>query len=65
MTLKKSNMIKQYPFNKTLYKKRIRVENTFQKLKSNKRIQLRYDAYHSTYISFVYLASTLLLFKKL
>ncbi len=65
MTLNKSNMIVRYPFNKALYKKRIRVENTFQKFKANKRIQLRYDSYHSTYLSFVYLAATIILFKKL
>lgn len=39
---------------KEIYKKRIKVENTFCILKQNKRINNVYDSYKSTYVSFVY-----------
>ena len=48
-----------------LYKKRINVEHTFQKLKLFKRIQLRYDSNITSYFSFVFLACSLLIFRKL
>lgn len=65
MVMKKKNMINGGYFDKNIYKKRIVVENTFQKIKSFKRIQLRYDYYHSTYKSFVLLASSIILNRNL
>ena len=38
MVQKKKNMIKTYEYNKELYRKRIRIENTFQKMKVFRRI---------------------------
>ena len=41
---------------KSVYKKRIKVENTFCIMKKYRRIQLIYDSYFITYKSFLYLA---------
>ena len=46
---------------KRIYKKRIKVENTFCILKKYKRIQLIYESYLSTYTSFIYLAQCLMI----
>lgn len=61
---KKNSKIK-YPFNKKLYKKRIIIEHSFQKLKVFRRIQLRYDSDIETYLSFLYLATSFLIFNNL
>ncbi len=57
----KKNTKVKYHFNKKLYKKRINIEHTFQKLKVFKRIQIRYDSNIDTYYSFVYLATSLII----
>jgi len=61
----KSNQKKKLLFDKQIYKKRIFVEHAFQKLKSYRRINLRYDSYISTYYAFVYLCSSYMLFCKI
>ncbi len=61
----KKNLKIIYYFDKVIYKKRIHVEHTFQRLKAFKRIQIRYDQYIDSYYNFVYLASAFLIFNKL
>lgn len=63
MTPRKSNQKKCENFDKNLYKKRIRIENTFQKLKIYRRINMRYDHYLKTFNSFVMLSLSFILFK--
>lgn len=65
MIPKKSNMKINYFFDKILYKKRIRIEHTFQKLKIYRRISVRYDSLFEHYKSFVYLGLCLLISKEL
>jgi transposase len=52
-------------FDKNIYKKRIIIEHTFQKLKIFRRINIRYDSYIKTYLSFLLLASSKIIFDKL
>ena len=59
---KRTQKIK-YQFNKKLYKKRIFVEHTFQKLKVFRRIQIRYDSLINTYLFFLYQILFLIIFK--
>jgi transposase len=61
----KSNMKPFENFDAHLYKQRIHVEHTFSKLKQFKRIQLRYDSSLSAYDSFVFLACSILILRKL
>ena len=65
MTPRKSNQKKCETFDKNLYKKRIRIENTFQKLKIYRRINMRYDHYLKTFNSFVMLSLSFILFNQL
>lgn len=64
MVAPKKNIRVIHYFYKNIYKKRIFVEHTFQKLKAFKRIQIRYDFNINTYHSFVYLASSILISRK-
>jgi transposase len=57
----KKNMKNVIPINKKLYKQRIRVEHSMQKLKLFKRIQLRYDSSILSYSSFVFLALSIMI----
>jgi transposase len=52
----KSNAIDPKPYDKNLYRYRPRIENTFCKLKENKRIDTRFDKLDSTFMAFVSLA---------
>ena len=61
----KSNMKPDLSFDKVLYKKRIYVEHSFQKLKLFKRIQLRSDSSILNFTSFILLAASELIFRKL
>jgi transposase len=65
MVAKKKNAKIEYPFDKKIYKKRIRVENTFQKLKVFRKIVIRYETLFRNYKSFVLLASSILIHNKL
>ena len=65
ITPKKSNSNNKHFFDKKIYKKRIFVEHAFQKFKSNKRIDSRYDSLFSTYYSFVYLGACKILKNKM
>ena len=65
ITPKKSNSNKNHFFDKTIYKKRIFVEHAFQKFKSNRRIDSRYESLFSTYYSFVYLGACKILANKI
>ena len=62
---KKKNMTTNYFFDKAIYKKRLHVEHAFQKLKTFRRIMIRYDSLFTNYLSFVYLASAKLIYKAL
>lgn len=50
---------------KKIYKKRTKVENTFCLLKKYKRLQIIYDSYLSTYITFLNIALCLMILKYL
>ena len=65
ITPQKSNSTNKHFFDKKIYKKRIFVEHAFQKFKSNKRIDSRYDSLFSTYYSFVYLGACKILKNKM
>jgi len=41
---------------KNIYKKRLKIENTFSKMKMNRRLCLRYDSKIESYIGFIYLS---------
>jgi len=62
---KKKNTKTEYFFDKHIYKKRIIIENTFQKLKSFRRIMIRYDSLFITYSAFVYFGMSLLIYRSL
>jgi transposase len=64
MVSPKKNLKTKYYFDKILYKKRINVEHTFQRLKVFKRIQIRYDMFIENYYGFLYLASSILIYNK-
>ena len=51
----KKKIHKMRPQEKRLYRKRIRVENTFMKLKKNRRLDVRYDKMVKMYEGFVFL----------
>jgi len=61
----KKNMKIDFTFDKTLYKKRIYIEHSFQKLKLFKRLQLRFDSTIETFKSFIFLAVSQIIFRKL
>lgn len=61
----KKNMKQCSQFDKNLYKKRINIEHSFQRIKSFRRIQCRYDFYYKTYLSFINLACSLIIYQKL
>ena len=65
MIPKKINMKITYDFDKNLYKNRIHVEHCFQRLKVFRRIMIRYDSLVRNYLSFLYLALSQLIFKKI
>ncbi len=65
MIPKKKNSKTNYQFNKKLYKKRILIEHTFQKLKLFRRVSIRYDSLISTYFQFLFFAISFIIFKKL
>ena len=65
MIPKKKNMNRDYHFDKNIYKSRIIIENTFQKLKVFRRIMIRYDSLFKNYFSFVYFGCSLLIYNYL
>jgi putative transposase len=65
MVPNKLNAKNKLPFDKKLYKKRIIIEHTFQKLKNFRRINMRYDSYFSTFLSFIFLSASIIIFKKI
>ena len=65
MVAKKKNAKTKYKFNKETYKKRIVIENTFQKLKIFRRIQIRYDSLVDTYFGFLFIAISIIIFKNI
>ena len=52
-----------YAFDNILYKKRIYVEHAFQKLKLFRRIQIRYESLLNSYLLFVLLVVSNIIFK--
>ena len=61
----KKNMKEDLTFDKELYKKRIHVEHSFQKLKAFKRVQIRYDSFITSFSSFIFLAVSQIVYGKL
>ena len=61
MVRAKKNARTKYEYDRDTYRQRIYVEHGFQKLKSFRRIQLRYEQIYSNYSSFVFLAGSLIL----
>jgi len=61
----KKNMKPSLNFDKVQYKKRICVEHTFSKLKAFKRIQLRYDSSISSFSQFIFLALSVMIYRRL
>lgn len=59
----KSNAKEPWEYDYWLYKERHLVECFFQKIKWFRRIATRYDTLDSTFLSFVYLASIMILLK--
>lgn len=47
------------------YKKRIRIEQTFMRLKQFRRICTRYDKYIKTYLGFIYLGISKIIYEKI
>ena len=52
-------------YNKLTYKNRNQVERFFQRLKNFRRVATRYDKLPSSFLSFVYLAATIISLPKL
>ncbi len=60
MIQKKKRAKANYYYDKYIYKKRIIVENTFQKLKNFRRVMIRYDKLFSTYKEFCFIAASII-----
>jgi len=56
----RKNKTYKQKYNKLNYKNRNQVERFFQRLKNFRRVATRYDKLPSSFLSFVYIASTLL-----
>ena len=56
----KKNRKVQRPYDEALYKERNLIERTFLSLKNFRRVATRYDKLASSFLSFVYIASSLL-----
>ncbi len=65
MVPKKINAKIDYSFDKIIYKKRLFVEHSFQKLKNFRRISTRYDSLIISYLAFLFLAVSQIIFKKI
>jgi putative transposase len=65
MTPAKTNMKPQLNFDKNLYKKRIIIEHTNRKIKMFRRIDSRWDSDKNNLMSFIYLAVSILIMRKL
>jgi hypothetical protein len=61
----KKNMKEDSTFDKKLYNKRIHVEHSFQKLKAFKRVQIRYDSFITSFSSFIFLAVSQIIYRRL
>lgn len=53
----KSNRLDPLPYSKAAYRKRHKVENYFERLKTFRRVATRYDKLAVTFLGFVYLAA--------
>lgn len=62
---KKKGAINNYIFDKSIYKNRIFIEHTFQKIKVFRRLMLRYDSLIKNYSAFLYLAISNIIFNKI
>ena len=62
---KKKGANNNHPFNKTIYKKRIIIEHTFQKLKAFRKIMVRYESLIKNYLGFLYLAISNIIYNKI
>jgi transposase len=52
----KRNRVDKFPFDKTIYKWRHRIENLFQRIKENRRLAMRFDKLDCTFLGFLALA---------
>ena len=57
---KNMKIVKTYTFNKNNYKKRIKIEHIFARLKMFKHIDHRYDKYLRNFSGFVFLAFSII-----
>ncbi len=62
MIPKKKGSVANYVFDKKVYRKRILIENTFQRLKTYRRSMVRYDKLFSNYCAFVFLAMSMIIY---
>lgn len=53
----KSNRLDPLPYSKASYRKRHKVENYFERLKTFRRVATRSDKLAATFLGFVYLAT--------
>jgi len=53
----KSNRVDPLPYSKAAYRKRHKVENYFERIKTFRRVATRYDKLAATFLGFVYLAT--------
>ena len=58
----KKNRLCQYPFDKTLYKQRHKIENMFGRIKDWRRIAMRYDRCAHTFFSAICIAATVIFY---
>ncbi|MBC8308056.1 MAG: IS5 family transposase [Pelagibacterales bacterium] len=54
--IKDTKKIRSFRKDKIKYRKRIKVENMFNKIKTFRRLSMRYDKYESTFMGFVWLS---------
>jgi len=52
----RKNRIKTITYNKNIYRKRIKIEQLFGKIKENRRLALRFEKNDITFLSFIALA---------
>jgi transposase len=54
--IKNTNKLVSFKQHKIKYRKRIKVENMFSKLKTFRRLSIRYDKYEKTFMGFIWMA---------
>jgi len=62
MIPKKKGSVSNYVYDKNVYKQRIIIENTFQRLKAFRRSAIRYDKIFSSFVAFTLLVMSILIY---